>query len=80
MIYLDYAATSPVSKEVADAVCQTLIQDFSNPSAQYAPGLRVKQRLEDWRGIISNGLLAKSPYRTAYHYNSRRTQRDIKIL
>ena len=56
MIYLDYAATSPVSKEVADAVCQTLTQDFSNPSAQYAPGLRVKQRLEDWRGIISNAL------------------------
>ena len=32
MIYLDNAATTPVNKEVAKVISQSLEQDFANPS------------------------------------------------
>ena len=36
MIYLDHAATTPIPKEVADAMYEVLANQFGNPSSQYA--------------------------------------------
>ena len=45
MIYLDHAATTPIPQPVADAMYQVLTEGFANPSAQYAEGLAMKQRM-----------------------------------
>ena len=34
MVYLDHAATTPVSREVADTMYQVLTEEFANPSSQ----------------------------------------------
>ena len=39
MIYLDHAATTPVPREVADAMYAVLTERFGNPSSQYPLGL-----------------------------------------
>ena len=38
MIYLDHAATTPVPREVADAMYEVLTDQFGNPSSQYHQG------------------------------------------
>ena len=56
MIYLDHAATTPVPKEVADAMYDVLVNQFGNPSSQYAMGLDMKKQVENWRKTIADAL------------------------
>ena len=67
MSYLDHAATTPVPKEVADAMYQVLTEQFGNPSAQYGPGLDMKKRVEGWRQTVAAamGCDAKQLYFTS---------------
>ena len=67
MIYLDHAATTPVPKEVADAMYQVLTEQFGNPSAQYGLGLDMKKRVEGWRQTVvaAMGCDAKQLYFTS---------------
>ena len=67
MIYLDHAATTPIPKEVADAMYEVLTNQFGNPSSQYAMGLDMKKQVESWRKTILDalGCDAKQLYFTA---------------
>lgn len=56
MIYLDYAATTPVPKAVADAMYTVLTEEFGNPSSQYLAGLEMKKRVDVWRGSVAEAL------------------------
>lgn len=56
MIYLDHAATTPVPREVADAMYAVLSEQFGNPSAQYALGLDMKKQVEVWRKTVADAL------------------------
>lgn len=56
MIYLDHAATTPLPREVADAMYEVLSQQFANPSSQYAMGLDMKKQVESWRKTIADAL------------------------
>ena len=56
MIYLDHAATTPIPKEVADAMYDVLVNQFGNPSSQYAMGLDMKKKVEGWRKTIADAL------------------------
>lgn len=56
MIYLDHAATTPIPQPVADAMYQVLTEGFANPSAQYAEGLAMKQRMAQWRKTVADAL------------------------
>lgn len=56
MIYLDHAATTPVPREVADAMYQVLTGEFGNPSSQYPIGMEMKKRVERWREIVAAAL------------------------
>ncbi len=60
MIYLDHAATTPVSHAVAETVAEVLTEGFGNPSAQYPLGETAKKRLEADRGIIAQALGCKA--------------------
>lgn len=56
MIYLDHAATTPVPREVADAMYEVLTGQFGNPSSQYQLGLDMKKQVEGWRKTVANAL------------------------
>jgi len=56
MIYLDYNATTPVAKEVAEAMMPIILEDFGNPGSAHAMGRRAKEALETARGQISTML------------------------
>ena len=56
MIYLDHAATTPLPRPVADAMYQVLTEDFGNPSAQYALGRTMAERVAAWRKTVADAL------------------------
>lgn len=59
MYYLDYAATTPVLREVAQTMMEVLTKDFGNPSAQYALGRKAKDLVDRSRGVIAGALGAR---------------------
>ena len=56
MVYFDNAATTPVPKAVADAMCEVLTAHFGNPSSQYPIGVEMKKAVEGWRAVIAGAL------------------------
>jgi cysteine desulfurase len=56
MIYLDYNATTPIAREVAEAMTPFIIEDFGNPSSTHPLGIRAKDALEHARGQVSSLL------------------------
>ncbi len=56
MIYLDYNATTPIAREVAEAMMPYILKDFGNPSSAHPLGKGAKGALEKARGQISRML------------------------
>lgn len=56
MHYLDYAATTPVPRPVADAVAQALMEHFGNPSSQYPLGQDGRQLVSACREVVAQAL------------------------
>ena len=56
MVYLDHAATTPVSRPVADLMYEVLTQHFGNPSSQYALGLEMKKQVATWRKTVADAM------------------------
>lgn len=60
MIYLDYNATTPIDKEVADAMLPYLYGNFGNPSSTHELGVTAKNAVEHARKQVAK-LLNCSP-------------------
>lgn len=60
MIYMDYNATTPIDKRVADAVQPYLYQVFGNPSSNHEAGRLAKEAVEKAREQVAL-LLNSSP-------------------
>ncbi len=58
-IYLDYNATTPVDKRVADAMLPYLYEHFGNPSSSHMFGIEAKKGVERARAQIANMLGCK---------------------
>ena len=52
-IYLDYNATTPIAKEVADAMRPYLDEFFGNPSSVHSYGVKTKLAVEKARGQLA---------------------------
>ncbi len=59
MIYLDYAATTPMMNEVIDAMLPYQQQYFGNPSSVYAAGREAKKGLEEAREKVAEAIGAQ---------------------
>ncbi len=57
-VYLDYAATTPIKKEVLEAMLPYFKEDFGNPSSIHAFGRIARQGIDEGRKIIANFLNA----------------------
>ncbi|MDY6873277.1 MAG: selenide, water dikinase SelD, partial [Chloroflexota bacterium] len=55
-IYLDYNATTPILKEVADEMAPYLYDHFGNPSSSHAFGVKSKLAVENARYQLANAL------------------------
>ena len=55
-IYLDYNATTPILREVADAMAPFLYEHFGNPSSTHAYGRITKRAVEQGRAQVANLL------------------------
>ena len=60
MIYLDYAATTPLRSEALEAMLPYLREDFGNPDSLHALGRRAALALQDARDTIAAILGVKS--------------------
>lgn len=60
MIYLDYAAATPVNKQVFAAAAPFYSEQFYNPSARYQPAKQVKTALQEARSTIAGWLECRS--------------------
>lgn len=56
MIYLDYNATTPVDKEVVEAMLPYLYEHFGNPSSSHALGQDAKRAMEQARAQVADFL------------------------
>lgn len=59
MIYVDHAATTPVSKAALDAMIPCFTQDFGNASAIYGLGREAKKMREGARRKVADALGAR---------------------
>ena len=59
MIYLDYAAATPVSDKAIKAMLPYLNEDFFNPSAAYLPAVNVRRAYEKAKDDIAHVIGAK---------------------
>jgi cysteine desulfurase len=55
-IYFDNAATTPIDKEVFEAMLPILKEDFGNPSSTHSHGRKVKAQVEQSRKTITSLL------------------------
>lgn len=60
LIYLDYAATSPVFPAVTDEVARCFQQIYANPSSLYDSAYRAKQILNESRAQIARSISAET--------------------
>lgn len=56
MIYFDYNATTPIDKEVADAMIPYLYGNFGNPSSNHELGYIAKEAIENARDQVAKLL------------------------
>ena len=56
MVYLDNAATTPVSDSVAEAIYRSLKEDFGNPSALYDLGFSAQKKLDSARKTVAKAF------------------------
>jgi cysteine desulfurase len=52
-VYFDNAATTPLDKEVADAMYKVMCEDFGNPSSTHAHGRVVRTHIEEARKKVA---------------------------
>ena len=58
-VYMDYSATTPVKKEVLDAMLPYFSEHFGNPSSLYSIAQESKEALEKARGQVASLIGAK---------------------
>lgn len=54
MVYLDYAANTPVDKEVLEVFNKITLEYFGNPNSVHNKGLEAKERINESSKIIGN--------------------------
>ncbi len=66
MIYLDHAASSPVSVKAAEALEKSLLS-YANPSSNHALGRALMREIEDWKAKIIKAFdLSPNEYRLIF--------------
>jgi cysteine desulfurase len=65
LIYLDYNATTPVDKQVADEMIPYITEFFGNPSSSHKYGIKAKMAVEKAREQVAN-MINCQPYEIVF--------------
>src|SRR3989337_1557327 len=60
LIYLDYAATTPMRHQVREAMSPYLDEQYGNPSATYALATEARRAIDSARGSVADALGCKT--------------------
>jgi cysteine desulfurase len=60
MIYLDYAASTPIDPKIFQEYYQVLTKTWANPSSPHTSGQQAKAVLEEARSVVADTLLCTS--------------------
>ena len=77
MIYLDYAATSPVRKEVVETIQEALVTHYGNPSSSYRIGKAAKHQLQLARQKLASLLQVEE---SSLYFTSGATEANNWII
>ena len=77
MIYMDYAATAPISGKALEEMTQCYREVFGNPSAIHSPGQAARNAMENARARIAKTLGALN---TEVFFTSGGTESDNWVL
>ena len=58
-IYLDMAATTPITKPILEAMLPYLTENYGNPSSLYSLGREAKKAIEHAREQVANAINAE---------------------
>ena len=58
-VYLDHAATTPLRREVLDAMMPLLTEDYGNPSSVHGPGRKARAYLDEAHERLARGFNAQ---------------------
>src|SRR3990172_5511183 len=72
-VYMDYASTTPVRAEVADAMIPFIREDFGNPQSLHNFGDKPKQAVDEARAKVA-GLIGALP--EEIYFTSSGTESD----
>ena len=72
LIYLDNAATTPIFPQVVEAMQETMILHFGNPSSIHAAGRAAKARVESARKYIAKRIRCITTRNYFYFWRNRR--------
>ncbi|CAH1204442.1 Cysteine desulfurase IscS [Paenibacillus allorhizoplanae] len=56
MLYMDYAATSPLYEEVIETIAEVMKSHYGNPSSIHRLGVEAEKLLQSAKGIIASSL------------------------
>lgn len=56
MIYFDHSATTPMRREVLDAMMPYFCEKFGNPSSLHAYGLEARRAVEEARETVARAI------------------------
>ncbi|NOU68119.1 aminotransferase class V-fold PLP-dependent enzyme [Paenibacillus sp. LMG 31461] len=56
MLYMDYAATSPLYEEVIDTIAEVMKSHYGNPSSIHRLGVEAEKLLQSAKGVIATSL------------------------
>lgn len=56
MYYFDFAATTPLTEKVKEAMIQQMNEGWINPSAQYKLGIEGQSTQKEWKKTVAQGL------------------------
>ncbi len=73
VIYLDYAATTPMREEVFQAMLPYMTKEFGNPSSAYSIGRTARAAIGNTRKIIADSIGAKE---SEIYFTSGGTEAD----
>ena len=67
MLYMDYAATSPLYDEVIETIAEVMKSHYGNPSSIHRLGVEAEKLLQSAKGVIASAYQCISRAKSFVH-------------
>ena len=77
MLYLDFAASTPISTRALNVLSRSMLEDFANPSAAHKLGKALSKRIDETR--VEFLKILKAPKSIDYIFTGSATESNNMI-